>query len=154
MMKSEIGREGPTTGKRLAATSGFTLMEVLVALFVLALGLLGLASLQLSAGRSSMKSAQTTRAVLVAQARMETLKSAPFALLDESSAADTACQQSVQIKNGSGTAVNFYQVDCTFVRTDIDSDGEDDLSEMTVAVTYNSEPQPVTVRLISSRSRV
>lgn len=135
---------------------GFTLIEVLVALFVLAVGLLGLASLQLNASNSNGMSGLGTRAVLIAQARMEMLKSARFADI-QSGAVTNACQTPVQIKNEVGTAVPFYTVTCTYSFSDTDHDGANDLADMEVSVTYpphSSSDLPANwpVHLVSSRT--
>jgi len=53
--------------------SGFTLLEVLIALVVLAVGILGVASMQISAIRGNSHGRQITEATSVASALMENL---------------------------------------------------------------------------------
>jgi type IV pilus modification protein PilV len=135
---------------------GFTLIEVLVALFVLAVGLLGLASLQLNASNSNGLSGLGTRAVLIAQARMEMLKSARFVDIKAGNVTNV-CQTPVQIKNDTGTPITFYTVTCTYSFSDTDHDGTDDLADMEVSVTYppHNPSDPAAnwpVHLVSSRT--
>jgi len=52
---------------RRSAASGFSLLEVLVSMFVLALGLLGLAGLETRVSVAEMESYQRTQALLLAQ---------------------------------------------------------------------------------------
>lgn len=59
--------------KRLRGQKGFTLIEVLIAVFVLSIGLLGLAMLQMQALRSSLFSYQTSVANMIAKDAKERL---------------------------------------------------------------------------------
>ncbi len=144
-MQAKFG--GRTTA---TAAGGFTLVEVLVALFVLAVGLLGLASLQLNASRGNAQSGVGTRAVLIAQSRMEMLKSAAFADIKDGSGLSTLCNEDVKIKNSVGADVVFFQVTCTYAPQDTDGDGVDDLVDLDVTVQYPGASTPV--HLISSRT--
>jgi type IV pilus assembly protein PilV len=65
---------------------GFTLVEVLVAISILAFGLLAVASMQLAAIQANSFAIETTEALNVAQDKMEELIALPFndaALLDQ-----------------------------------------------------------------------
>lgn len=57
---------------------GFTLLEVMIALVILSVGLLGLAALQLVAVKSNAFSSEMTYATMLAQEHAERLKSLPF----------------------------------------------------------------------------
>lgn len=57
---------------------GFTLIEVMVALVILSIGLLGLAALQLVAVKSNAFSTEMTYATMLAQQQAEILKSRPY----------------------------------------------------------------------------
>jgi type IV pilus modification protein PilV len=57
---------------------GFTILEVMIALIVLSIGLLGLAALQLVAVKGNSFSSEMTYATMLAQQQAETLKSLPF----------------------------------------------------------------------------
>jgi type IV pilus assembly protein PilV len=57
---------------------GFTLIEVMIALVILAVGLLGLTALQLTAIKSNAFSSEMTWATMRAQQQAEVLKNLPF----------------------------------------------------------------------------
>ena len=57
---------------------GFTLLEVMIALVIMAVGLLGLAALQLVAVKSNAFSSEMTYATMLVQQHAEVLKSLPF----------------------------------------------------------------------------
>jgi type IV pilus assembly protein PilV len=59
-------------------SEGFTLLEVMIALVILSVGLLGLAALQLVAVKSNAFSSEMTYATMIAQQQIEGLKSLPF----------------------------------------------------------------------------
>jgi type IV pilus assembly protein PilV len=63
--------------KQTKKTSGFSLIEVLVALFVLSLGLLGLAALQTTAFRFNTQSYQRTQAVIQAYDILDRIRANP-----------------------------------------------------------------------------
>ena len=57
---------------------GFTLLEVMIALVILSVGLLGLGALQLVAIKTNAFSSEMTYATMIAQQQAEILKSLPF----------------------------------------------------------------------------
>ena len=64
--------------------NGFTLIEMLIAISIFALGFLAVASMQISAGKNNRTASETTAAISIASDRMEQLMRASFtdALLD------------------------------------------------------------------------
>ncbi|MCJ7547771.1 MAG: type IV pilus modification protein PilV [Deltaproteobacteria bacterium] len=77
-------------GLLIKRSEGFTLLEVMIALVILAVGLLGLAALQLVAVKSNAFSSEMTYATMLAQQHAEVLKSLPFADADLTSGSHTA----------------------------------------------------------------
>jgi type IV pilus assembly protein PilV len=65
-------------GLLVKRSDGFTLLEVMIALVILAVGLLGLAALQLTAVKSNAFSGEMTYATMKAQQYAEVFKSLPF----------------------------------------------------------------------------
>ena len=63
--------------RRLRDHGGFTLLEVMIALVVLAIGLLGLASLQIMAIKGNSYGQQMTVASTLAQSQLEQLRRTP-----------------------------------------------------------------------------
>lgn len=84
---------------------GFTLIEVLIGLVILAIGLLAVAGMQLISIKGNYFSSSLTQATILAQDKMEELKNLPYANL--SSGQDT--------KNQSGTTFlrQFTMLDTT-----------------------------------------
>ena len=58
--------------------SGFTLIEVMIALTILAVGLLALATLQIVSIRGNAFSTEMTYATMLAQSRLEQLRNTPY----------------------------------------------------------------------------
>ena len=58
---------------------GFTLIEVLVGLILLAIGLLAIAGMQITSVRGNFFSSNITQASILAQDRLETLRNLPYA---------------------------------------------------------------------------
>jgi prepilin-type N-terminal cleavage/methylation domain-containing protein len=63
--------------------SGFTLLEVIIAISILTFGLLAVASMQLTAIRGNYNASNITEATTVAQDRLELFLSQPYNTLDE-----------------------------------------------------------------------
>jgi type IV pilus assembly protein PilV len=65
-------------GLLVKRSEGFTLLEVMIAMVILAVGLLGLAALQLTAVKSNAFSSEMTYATMKAQEYAEVFKNLPF----------------------------------------------------------------------------
>lgn len=61
---------------------GFTLIEVLVGLVILAVGLLAIAGMQITSVKGNRFSGAVTQASILAQDRLETLRNLPFGHAD------------------------------------------------------------------------
>ena len=89
---------------------GVSMIEVLVAIFVLAVGMLGTASLQLTSKRSSMEAKNRTMATMVAQGFVERMRMNPRQLATYTNA-------------GAGRVLDgaaFAAVDCSIACTDLE----------------------------------
>lgn len=74
------------------APSGFTLLEVMIALLILGIGLLGLGSLQIVAIRSNAVSSEMTYATMLSESRLEAFRNLDYDAVSSGSetvAADT-----------------------------------------------------------------
>ncbi len=98
-------------------SNGFTLLEVLIALMILAIGVLAVTTMQLNATKNSAVGDVISKALTVAESRVELLRSSPPANLVEGGTLDTQCQQSVVFANDTGVtgASNAsFTVDCSY----------------------------------------
>jgi prepilin-type N-terminal cleavage/methylation domain-containing protein len=68
----------PSPGWSMDRESGFTLIEILIAITILTVGLLGVASMQVSAIRGNDFSASVTTGLCLAEDRMEELMRRPY----------------------------------------------------------------------------
>lgn len=71
-------RQRPSAGTGMDRQSGFTLIEILIAISILTIGLLGVASMQVSAMRGNLLSERVTTALCLAEDRMEDLMRRDF----------------------------------------------------------------------------
>jgi len=79
--------------------SGFTLLEVMIALLISAIGLLGLAALQVSARNNLASSFQYSQASLIAQDLAERMRANPVGLR-------AGYYNAIDTDNGAGTSAN------------------------------------------------
>lgn len=73
-IKTRIAMHTNRGEKETLDKRGFTLLEVLIAIFILALGLLAVATMQISAVRGNRLGNEVTRATYLAQDKLEELK--------------------------------------------------------------------------------
>ena len=73
---------------RISRTSGFSLIEVLIAVIILAIGLLGIAGLQVTSKRTSFEALQRVTAVMLAQDIVERMRANKAQLSTYTAAAD------------------------------------------------------------------
>ncbi|MBU3948233.1 MAG: prepilin-type N-terminal cleavage/methylation domain-containing protein [Proteobacteria bacterium] len=64
--------------REISGENGFTLIEVLIAVSIFAIGLLAIAALQISTAHGNRVGDQLTKATMLAQMQVETLKNAGF----------------------------------------------------------------------------
>jgi len=67
-----------TLGRWIRTDAGFTLLEVLIAIVILAIGLLGLSALQLVAVKGNAYSSEMTYASMIARQKFEEFKSLAY----------------------------------------------------------------------------
>lgn len=105
-MKKEYSRG------RNESDAGFSLIEVLIALSIFAIGILAVATLQVSAGLESRNSADITQASNLASSQMEEIMQLPFL----HSALDPA-------SNPHSKTSGKYLIQWSVTNTDLNSDG-------------------------------
>lgn len=91
------------TTRRERTRAGFTLLEVLIALTVLAFGLLGLAAMQIYSLQTGRESKHLMQATMVAQDRMETVQYLPWGSVPPTGGWTTLTPVTIQVDANSGT---------------------------------------------------
>jgi prepilin-type N-terminal cleavage/methylation domain-containing protein len=101
-----------TIGQARQRTSGFTLVEVMIVIGILAFGLLALSAMQIQAMHGSDRGRHATNAVAVAESRMEQLQQDPWASIAPTGGfvADPVAQNNVQLDVGSSINEIAYNV--------------------------------------------
>jgi type IV pilus modification protein PilV len=104
---------------------GFTLIEMLIAISIFAIGFLAVASLQISAGKNNRTASETTAAVNIASDRMERLMGVSFdnALLDPTANPHL---------NNQGK----YNIQWVVTNADLNADGVDDAKIVNLTVSW------------------
>lgn len=106
--------------------AGFSLVEVLIALSIFAIGILAVATLQVSAGMESRNSADITQASNLASGQMEEIMQLPFL----HSALDPA-------SNPHSKTSGKYQIQWAVADTDLNSDGVFESKTIDLSVSWN-----------------
>jgi len=124
------------TMKRVRSTKGFTLIEILIAVTLLAIGLLGMAGLTVGVMKGNSVSSQLTAATALAQDKMEDIK---------------------RMKYGDVTPANLLPEDYNSISgyanykrdTDIDVDTPSvGMKTVTVTVSWDSDASSIAVETI------
>jgi type IV pilus modification protein PilV len=107
--------------------NGFTLIEMLIAISIFAIGFLAVASLQVSAGKNNRTASETTAAINIASDRMERLMNASFtdALLNPDPTV-----------NPHPDNQGKYSIQWVVTNTDLNADGEDDAKIINLTVSW------------------
>ena len=116
--------------------TGFSMIEMLVALAILALGILSLARLQFAAVENNALTVRRTNSILAAQVQIETLTGMDFGDINNDDAEDNGFTQVTHDDNDQ--IPENYVVEWQVVsEEDLDDpdDGTDDLLEISVSVT-------------------
>jgi prepilin-type N-terminal cleavage/methylation domain-containing protein len=100
-MMTRTDLEQMSTGRNGKNEKGFTLLEVMIAVCVLGVGLLAIASMQLGAVNANAKASGVSEASALAEFQMETLMSLPYRF---NLANDNQNPTDLQDTNGDGAA--------------------------------------------------
>lgn len=104
---------------------GFTLIEMLIAISIFAIGFLAVASLQISAGKNNRTASETTAAVNIASDRMEQLMGVSF----DNALVDPAANPHLDNQGK-------YNIQWVVTDTDLNVDGEDDAKIVNLTVSW------------------
>jgi prepilin-type N-terminal cleavage/methylation domain-containing protein len=101
-----------TIGQARQRTSGFTLVEVMIVIGILAFGLLALSAMQIQAMHGSDRGRHATNAAAVAESRMEQLQQDPWTSIAPTGGfvSDPVAQNNVQLDVGSSINEIAYNV--------------------------------------------
>ena len=116
-------------------TRGFTLIEVMIAMMVLTIGILGMMTMQTSAITGNYKASTMTIASNIASRQIETLRNAPFVSNNVNACpANTPCTAT---DPSTGYGISWVIAQVTGIPTN-------DAQTITVTVTRPNGMQPVT----------
>ncbi len=87
---------------------GFTLIEVTIGLLILAVGLLSVGGMQIVSIKGNSFSSNLTQAAILAQDRLEILRSVPFDDLGSASQVEVACSGTIFTRQYSVTQNPLY----------------------------------------------
>ena len=104
---------------------GFTLIEMLIAISIFAIGFLAVASLQISAGKNNRIASETTAAVNIASDRMEQLMGVSF----DNALVDPAANPHLDNQGK-------YNIQWVVKNTDLNADGIDDAKTVNLTVSW------------------
>ena len=110
-------------------SQGFTLIEVLIALAIAAMGFLAVASLQISANLGSRKACEVTQASTIASDQMEKLMALPF----DDGDLDPTTNPHPDPHPGS---VGKYAIEWIVTDSDLNADGECDAKVIELSVKW------------------
>ena len=92
---------------------GFSLIEVLIGLTILAIGLLIIAGMQITSIKGNSFSHHVTKATILAQDKLEELKNLPYSAIngqDDTSVADTIFLRRYDVIEDSGNSIKTITV--------------------------------------------
>ena len=125
-------------------SSGFTLVEIMIAMSLLAIGLLSLAAMQLTATQYGSRGRHLTKAAAVAEARMETLMRSRWTNLAPT-AWTTPIVTNEVIQGASNVTEQAYSTSWQITNVDVGRTRSID-----VRVTWNERGMPTRQYVISS----
>ena len=105
--------------------NGFTIIEMLIAMSIFAIGFLAVASLQISAGKSNRTASDITNAVNIASDRMERLMSISY----DNAFLDPATNPHLDNQGK-------YSIQWDVTNTDLNADGVDDAKIVNLTVSW------------------
>ena len=117
--KKSRNLEKTSTDPAAGSSGGFTIIEILIAMAIFAIGILGVATMQLSAVNGNSSARKSSEASAFVQDRIELLMSVPFA----------------NIVNSDQTNADGYRVLTTILsQSDLNADGTPDVMTIEVRV--------------------
>jgi prepilin-type N-terminal cleavage/methylation domain-containing protein len=118
------------------AHKGFTLIEVLISMAILSIGLLAVASMQISASLQARNSLDISEANAIASYQMETLMQMPYVnVVSSSTNAIPAAEFSI--------APNQFSIQWTVTPADLNGDGINEAKSIDLTVTRISSQRRV-----------
>jgi prepilin-type N-terminal cleavage/methylation domain-containing protein len=114
------------TDKKQMGNKGFTLIEVLITLAIFSIGILAVASMQISSTKGNASSRRITEATALAETQIERLIQLPYGHADLNPA-----------NNPHGGPQGAYTVNWNAAEVDLDADGTNDSKTIDVTVSWS-----------------
>ena len=128
--------------------SGFTLVEVMIALSVLLIGLLGIAGMLVVAIDSNGSTKRTTEATYLAEQTLEQFRGMPYQSIQMMTATDTANNTKINARGDQAT-----DLPCIYTRSwSVYQNTTSNFKKIDVTVNWNYKNQPHGVTLATERS--
>lgn len=104
--------KSPTAARRSRTASGFTILEVMIVIGILAFGLLSLAAMQIQAMKGSDRGRHATNAAAIAENKMEQLQQNSWASIAATGGFvnDPTAQNTIQLDGGVDINERAYNV--------------------------------------------
>ena len=126
MVRNHLHQGGTSNNQR-----GFTIIEVMIAVSIFAIGFLAISSLQFSASRNNRTASEITRAVMIATDRIEGLMAMPYDHDDLDPDGNPHLESEGK-----------YDLQWTVSDTDLNADGDNDAKTINMTVTWDRLAQP------------
>lgn len=132
--------------------SGFTLIEVMIALSVLLIGMLGIAAMLVTSIDANENNKRATEATYLAEQQLEIFRGTPFQSVVDMNSTDTAANTKINARGDQNQDASLPKLPCIYRRTWVITNASDTVKDIKVKVTWTYKNQQHEVVLASEKS--